>query len=352
MEELSALRERLTAFLRAVGATDPDGEVTDLVQLTGGYSLLTYRFDVTSGGGATRYVLRADPPPGQAMTHTDRAQEWELLDALTQTGTVPMPGARWADPQGAVLGTPAIVLDFVDGPSLLAHLNAVDESQQRSVALDVAAAVATMHAAGSTCVPTSFTRPGSWDDYIDGFIAQWREVEASMAERNPFMRWVAQWLETHKPMPAPLTLVHGEFQAGNVMVGADGKPQIIDWEYAHIGDPRVDLGWMQIVGAFTPPDPIALDPMAFCERYCEVSGLTADVVNPLTIGYFAILGGSKPLGAAVQGITDLARGDSRAITSAYLVSALPFSHRLWRDGAAGLEAAMAQVEALMAGAAQ
>jgi hypothetical protein len=202
-------------------------------------------------------------------------------------------------------------------------------------------------------VPSSFTRPESWDAYIDGFIAEWRSVEASMAERNPFIRWVAQWLETHKPPPAPLTLVHGEFQTGNVMVDADGKLQIIDWEFAHVGDPRVDLGWMQIVGAFTPPDPIGLDPMAFCERYCEVSGLTLDVVNPLTIGYFAILGGARPLGAAVQGIGDLARGESRAITSAYLVSSLPFSHRLWRDGAAGLEGAMAQLEQQqMAGAAQ
>lgn len=352
MEDLSALRERLTAFLRSIDGVGADAEVTDLVQLTGGYSLLMYRFDVATAAGTSRYVLRVNPPAGEAMTHTDRSLEWALLDALTLTGSVPMPAARWADPEGTALGSPAIILDFVDGPGLLGHLNAVDDERRRVLALDVATAIGTVHAAGSECVPSGFSRPESWDDYVDGFIAEWRAVEASMAERNPFIRWVAQWLETHKPPPADLTLVHGEFQTGNVMVDSDGALQIIDWEFAHVGDPRIDLGWMQIVGAFTPPDPIGLDPMAFCERYCEVSGLTADVVNPLTIGYFAILGGAKPLGAAVQGIGDLARGESRAIASAYLVSSLPFSHRLWREGAAGLESAMAQVEALMAGAAQ
>src|SRR5947199_243067 len=83
------------------------------------------------------------------------------------------------------------------------------------LALDVATAIGAVHAAGPECVPSGFSRPESWDDYVDGFITEWRAVEASMAERNPFIRWVAQWLETHKPPPAALTLVHGEFQTGN-----------------------------------------------------------------------------------------------------------------------------------------
>jgi aminoglycoside phosphotransferase (APT) family kinase protein len=264
---------------------------------------------------------------------------------LTDHGTVPMPAARWADTTGEHLGTPAIVLDYIDGPQLLGHLQATDASQHPTLALQLATAVASIHRAGEAIAPMSFERPRSWDDYIDGFIAGWRHVEATHAERDPFIRWVAAWLDSHRPPPAPLTLVHGEFQTGNVMLDASGAMQVIDWEFAHVGDPRIDLGWAQNVAAFSPPDLIALDPVAFCQRYCEVTGLSDEIVNPLTVGWFAILGGYKALGALLEGIAAMAAGHNHIITSAYLVSAMPFSHRLWRQGVQGMEAAMAAIEA-------
>ena len=346
MVDLEQLRVRLEALLRAVGAAD-QVTVSDVTPLTGGYSLFTARFTASTPDGSSTYVVRADPPGDAALTHTDRAQEWQLLQALTADGQVPMPAARWADPDGDHLGSPGIILDFIDGPQLLGHLQTTDSSQHRALALDLATAVASIHRAGEAIAPASFERPRSWDDYIDAFIAGWRQVEAAHVERDPFIRWVAAWLDSHRPPPAPLTLVHGEFQTGNVMLDRAGTMQIIDWEYAHIGDPRIDLGWAQNVAAFSPPDLIALDPVAFCQRYCDVSGLSAEVVNPLTVGWFAVLGGYKALGALMQGIAAMAAGQNHLITSAYLVSALPFSHRLWRQGVQGMEAAMAAIEAQM-----
>jgi aminoglycoside phosphotransferase (APT) family kinase protein len=346
MVDLEQLRLRLEALLRAVAGSEQVA-VSDLTPLTGGYSLFTARFTATTPDGSSTYVVRADPPGDAALTHTDRAQEWQLLQALTADGSVPMPAARWADTTGEHLGSPAIILDYIDGPQLLGHLHATDEALHPSLALELATAVASVHLAGEAIAPASFERPRSWDDYIDGFIAGWRQVEATHAERDPFIRWVAAWLHTHRPPPAPLTLVHGEFQTGNVMIDRTGAMQIIDWEYAHVGDPRIDLGWAQNVAAFSPPDLIALDPVAFCRRYCDASGLSEDVVNPLTVGWFAVLGGYKALGALLQGIAAMAVGENHLVTSAYLVSAMPFSHRLWRQGVQGMEAAMAAIEAQM-----
>jgi len=119
----------------------------------------------------------------------------------------------------------------------------------------------------------------------------------------------------------------------------------VDWEYAHIGDPRMDLGWFQQVAAFTPPDLIGADPVAFCDAYCKASGLTPDVVNPLTVAYFSILGGAAAIGNLLQGIAAMAERQNHLITSAYLTSAVAFTHRLWREGVLGLEAAMAAMHA-------
>jgi aminoglycoside phosphotransferase (APT) family kinase protein len=41
-----------------------------------------------------------------------------------------------------------------------------------------------------------------------------------------------------------LSLVHGDFRNGNLMVGEDGLRAVLDWELAHLGDPMEDLGWL------------------------------------------------------------------------------------------------------------
>jgi aminoglycoside phosphotransferase (APT) family kinase protein len=341
--DLEAVRARLEAFL---GAThDGPVAVTDLAPLAGGYSLVTIRFTATTSSGAAQYVLRADPPPDATMNHTDRAREWELLAALTGAGAVPMPAARWADTTGELLGSPAIILDYVEGRNLLAYLGEIDQSEHTRVAFDLAETIGTVHLAGEAVVPATFERPGSWDAYIDGFVEGWRNVERSHCERDPFIRWVAGWLDSHRPLPAPLTLVHGEFQTSNVMVDASGAMHVIDWEYAHVGDPRVDLGWLQSCAAFMPPDLIGLDPMGFCRRYCEVTGLSEDVVNPLTVAWFAVASGHKALGGMLDGIASMAAGTNHVVTSAYLLSAMSLTHRMWRENVRGLEVALAMTDA-------
>ena len=283
-------------------------------------------------------MLRLDPPAGATLTHTDRQAEWNLLSRLTALGAVPMPAARAFD-DGSVLGRAGLVLDFVDGPQLGAQAAAANDGERHRLAVQLAGTLAAVHSVDPMAVP-SLAAPPNWDDYVDGLIAGWRQLEADHAERNPFLRYVACWLEAHKPPPAPLTLVHGEFQSGNVMIDPEGQMQVIDWEYAHIGDPRIDLGWCQSVAAFSPPDLIGLDPAGFCARYCELTGLAAEVVNPLTVGYFAILAGVRSFGALLGGIAEMARGENHLVTTAYLVSAEAFAHNLWMQGTRQLEAAM------------
>ena len=38
--------------------------------------------------------------------------------------------------------------------------------------------------------------------------------------------------------------MHGDFRNGNLIVGPDGVRAVLDWELAHLGDPREDLGWL------------------------------------------------------------------------------------------------------------
>jgi hypothetical protein len=67
MHDVSAMPERLAAFLAAVDA-GRKATVTSYEPIIGGYSRLMARADVTwSDGTVETLILRGDPPPGKAM---------------------------------------------------------------------------------------------------------------------------------------------------------------------------------------------------------------------------------------------------------------------------------------------
>jgi aminoglycoside phosphotransferase (APT) family kinase protein len=62
---------------------------------------------------------------------------------------------------------------------------------------------------------------------------------------RPVFELALRWLRDNDPGPSGrVTLVHGDFRHGNLMIGPDGVRAVLDWELAHIGDPMEDLGWI------------------------------------------------------------------------------------------------------------
>jgi aminoglycoside phosphotransferase (APT) family kinase protein len=62
---------------------------------------------------------------------------------------------------------------------------------------------------------------------------------------RPVFELALRWLADHDPGPSrEITLVHGDFRNGNLIIGADGVRAVLDWEIAHFGDPMEDLGWI------------------------------------------------------------------------------------------------------------
>ena len=62
---------------------------------------------------------------------------------------------------------------------------------------------------------------------------------------RPVFELALRWLREHDPGPSrEVTLVHGDFRHGNLIIGPDGVRAVLDWELAHSGDPMEDLGWV------------------------------------------------------------------------------------------------------------
>ena len=76
-------------------------------------------------------------------------------------------------------------------------------------------------------------------------IAELEREYRSFDWPRPVFELALRWLRDHDPGPSgEVTLVHGDFRHGNLIIGPDGVRAVLDWELAHFGDPMEDLGWI------------------------------------------------------------------------------------------------------------
>jgi aminoglycoside phosphotransferase (APT) family kinase protein len=334
--------ERLAAFLRHHHHDHPSLVVKHYEALTGGYSRTMAKAIVRWDSERTEtLILRGDPAAGAGLFDTDRGAEWELLRALTELGDVSMPAARYFDDTGQWLGTRCIVLELAHGQSLQATLAASPEHNDDATLDRLADLAAQVARTDVSKLPATVTTPSSWQAFLDQRIALWRNAEIGLGICEPFMRYVGAWLDAHRPAPIEMTLVHGDFQNSNILVDpATGQFQLIDWEFAQIGDPRIDLGWYQAYSSAAPPNLIERDPMRFCTRYCAATGFTLEQINPVSLGYFTILGAIQIFSQLVTAVDAFANGNGSGIAVPYNLNAMTFGHKIWMEVSTMLEHAM------------
>ena len=323
MSDTTAARSRLEAFFRKRSDDSESVRVVRCEPIIGGYSRAMTRVWVEDSAEQRGYVVRADPPAGQSIIDTDRGQEWALLSALHRSGTIPIPVPLWFDEIGDELGSPAIVMEMVDAQSLLARgRQAVDPSVFAEFDRKLSEVAAAIHTFDLDALPPHFEVPGSWDEYIEEKIKRWVDVEQTYPSGNPVMRFVAAWLRANKPPPAPFALVHSDFQGANILIDGQGKFFAIDWELAHVGDPREDLGWWILGGALQAPEIPSPTEQNFYAPYRKATGLTEEQVNPATIAYFTVLAAEAVFTSVMEQLSLVATGETTAMAVAYMTNAV------------------------------
>jgi aminoglycoside phosphotransferase (APT) family kinase protein len=323
---ISLTAEALQTFLDAVEPAR-GGRVTAVAALSGGYSRDTAIADVVWGDGRTeRVVLRSDPPPGTGVFQSERDPEWRLLQALGNTGPMRIPAVRWYDSEGKYFGTKCIVSEFYESQSLQDIARASDDlAEVRNRFVDI---VVDIHRTPLDALPPDLPCPADWDGYIDALVNLLDHYSRSGADSRPALRYTAARLRSYRPAPVPLTLVHGDCQPGNVLVGSDG-PVVIDWEFARVGDPREDIGYYSEFPVL--PNLYADDPEGFLARYRERTGLTEEQLNPEVIEYFHLLGLARLYGQEMDAADAIAKGEFRGIMAGYLVNAISNEFSVYFD---------------------
>jgi aminoglycoside phosphotransferase (APT) family kinase protein len=150
---------------------------------------------------------------------------------------------------------------------------------------------------------------------LDALLAQLD----GLVEPHPAIELALLQLRQRRPVDVPRVVCHGDFRVGNFMVNERGLVGVLDWEFAHVGDPREDLAWPLVRAWRFGMDRLRLggigQPEAFFKRYAELTGRTFAADEVL---YFELLGNVRwAIGALSQARRHLS-GEEHSVELAVL----------------------------------
>ncbi|MEM1035662.1 MAG: phosphotransferase family protein [Pseudomonadota bacterium] len=207
-------------------------------RLSGGASQETWAL---SGSGHEAILRRA--PGGTSAARSSAAiglpAEAALIEAA-DAASVPVPKILHVLTDTDGLGD-GFLMSRVHGETIARPILRNDEFAQARTALPAQCgqALAAIHAIPTRGLPDTLQISGGLDQ-----IAQYETIYRSFDVPRPVFELALQWLKTNAPEPLDPVLVHGDFRLGNLMVDETGLTSVLDWELAHLGDPREDLAWI------------------------------------------------------------------------------------------------------------
>ncbi len=211
-------------------------EAEGLRRLSGGASRETWSFAAVAGDGRRRELILQRSRPGGSLMGPSMATEDALLAAAGAAG-VPVPPVVAGVDACAALGE-ARVTAHVPGEALGPRLVRAERSPagRRHLAHQLGRALAAVHAVDPDVVPGL--------DLVEDPLARLRDGLDLVGEARPAFELGLRRLAASRPEPLAPTVVHGDFRVGNLLVVGDDLTAVLDWELAHRGDPREDLGWL------------------------------------------------------------------------------------------------------------
>ncbi|MFT5681829.1 MAG: aminoglycoside phosphotransferase (APT) family kinase protein [Myxococcota bacterium] len=288
-------------------------EVTGVRPLAGGACQDNFVIETIRDGEPGRLVLRSDATsslPGSLSRH----EEYAIIQAAVAAG-VPTPaviGLR----EGLVRpGAWGYFMDWADGVAIGAKVvRSLSLAEARAVLPEqLAAAAAAIHRITPSTNPRlSIPTIAPDGDVIGEMLAFQRASMADIPEAHPALSLAMRWLEEKRPTSSEVVLVHGDFRVGNFLVDPTGLTAVLDWEFAHWGNPMEDLAWLCVrdwrFGRIDNPVGGLCGRGRFYRAYEAASGRTVD---PSLVHYFEVLGNLRwAIGAVVQGLRYLRGGEA------------------------------------------
>ena len=215
--------------------------VTRAAKLSGGASQETWSFDILHPDGDIGAILRRSPPGyGAAPSRAAGLDAEAVLMQLAHDAGLPSPKVMHVLQPNDELGT-GFIMARIEGETIARKILRDDQfAKARPIlARQLGKAAAGIHGLDHAKLPELRRMTPAKE------IAELERDYRSFDWPRPVFELALRWLRDRDPGPsAEVTLVHGDFRHGNLIIGPDGLRAVLDWELAHTGDPMEDLGWI------------------------------------------------------------------------------------------------------------
>ncbi len=261
-----------------------DVKPANIRRLSGGASQETWLISTEAQPVILRRVPHGISKPANSTSITMQT-EAALVEAAANAG-VKAPKVLYTLTAADDLGD-GFIMDYVDGETIARPILRDPEfaDARENLSRQCGEELAKIHALDIRSIDGVSRMSGLAQ--IDQYEAIYRDMGVS----RPIFELALQWLRQTAPQPLADVLVHGDFRLGNLMVKSSGLAAVLDWELAHIGDPREDLGWICVnswrfgktqnrVGGFGTIEPML-------EAYNQHRGLN---LQPQDIDWWEALG--------------------------------------------------------------
>jgi aminoglycoside phosphotransferase (APT) family kinase protein len=212
---------------------------TRVERVARGYSRASFRAEDEAGKRYAIRVATADGPSTGTELTLDR--EAAFYAALASSA-VRLPALYGTSADGSFL-----VAEWAPGRPGVGHLSA---SERDAIYLDYIDALAELHAvdAAQVAVPGADARDPHAGARHE--LARWRRVLAAKVARPRPLAWFALAYLERSGLPAAQRsgVCHGDPGPGNFLHDGTHVTALLDWEFAHVGDPVDDLAWWAFRG--------------------------------------------------------------------------------------------------------
>jgi len=215
--------------------------VAGAAKLSGGASQETWSFDIVHPQGSVGAILRRSPKGyGAAPSRAAGLDAEAKLMQLAHDAGLPSPQVLHVLEEKDELGT-GFIMRRIEGetiPRKILRDGQFADARPR-LAHQLGRIAAGIHGLARAQLPKLREMTASKE------IAEIGREYRSFNWPRPVFELALRWLSRNDPgPPEEMTLVHGDFRHGNLIIGPDGVRAVLDWELAHVGDPMEDLGWI------------------------------------------------------------------------------------------------------------
>lgn len=232
----------LPARVSAALAAHEAPPVTSIKPLGGGACQELFRVELED---QSAWVLRSDAKRSLPGSLT-RAREFVVLERAAAAGVL-TPAPRWLCRDFLREGASAYFMPWTAGEALGGRVvrGGALAGAREGLCAALAGQLATLHRIRpedeAGLVDALGVAP---EDPAEAALATLSRMAGALETPRPAIQLALAWLEANQPQPLAPVLTHGDFRVGNFLVSEEGLQGVLDWEFAHWGDPAEDLAWL------------------------------------------------------------------------------------------------------------